>query len=95
MSEDIKKMKKADIFISGFSDSTFTIPTDLGGEIYCTINFVRHEMDLAEDDNGQFGGKVSLQKEIIASITMTKKHALEVADIIHEQIKALEDELKK
>ncbi|EOY2181699.1 hypothetical protein [Klebsiella pneumoniae] len=93
--ENFKSMKKSENYISGFADSSYTIATEMGGEVFCTINFVRHAMELQQDDNGQFAGKVNLDKEIIASITMTKKHILEIAAIIHMQINSIEDELKK
>ncbi|QWA09560.1 hypothetical protein GTU79_19670 [Sodalis ligni] len=95
MSKELKLMKKSDNFISAIVDSTFTIPAKMGAETFCTIHFVKHVMDLNLDDKGDFVGNVSLNKEIIASMTLTRSHAEELSSIITAQLAILDDEVAK
>ncbi|WP_333890942.1 hypothetical protein [Atlantibacter subterraneus] len=95
MSENTKKMKLADNHVDYIVDSSFTIPTQMGADAFCTIHFVKHAMSLYEDgEDGVFKGSISLDKEIIASMTLTRAHAEELSEIIKNQFKAFDQQQK-
>lgn len=50
-------------------------------------------MDLQIGEDNQFNNKVSLTKEVVASITLTESHALELSEIIKSQINALKQQI--
>ncbi|SQC34258.1 hypothetical protein [Kluyvera cryocrescens] len=80
---------KTDNCVEMLVDSTLTIPVQMGSEVFCTINFIKHKMDLQIDKNGDFNNHAKLTKEIVSSITLTEKHALELSEIIKSQIEEL------
>lgn len=93
MSEDVKKMQLSDNHVDCFVDTSFTIPAQMGSDTLCTIHFVKHLMSLYEDSkDGVFKGKVSLDKEIVASVTLTRAHAEELSDIIKNQLRAFDEQ---
>lgn len=93
MEHEKKFIQKTDDCVDLIIDSTYTIPVQLGQELFCTINFIKHRMDLQIGDDNQFNNKVSLTKEVVASITLTESHALELSEIIKSQISALKQQI--
>lgn len=92
---NIKKMKLADNHIDHFVDGSFTIPVQMGADTLCTIHFIKHAMSLYEDpEDGVFKGNVSLDKEIVASMTLTRAHAEELSEIIKNQLIAFDEQKK-
>ncbi|MFP8442205.1 hypothetical protein ACLH09_05565 [Citrobacter braakii] len=89
MEQNEKYISKTEDCIETFADSTLTIPVKMGNEIFCTINFIKHKMDLQQSDDGQFNSAVRLTKEIVSSITLTEAHAIELSNIIKAQIDGL------
>lgn len=88
MSTDFNKMKLSNNHVECMVDTSFTIPTQMGADTFCTIHFIKHAMSLYEDkEDGVFKGNISLDKEIVASITLTRAHAEELSEIIKNQLK--------
>ncbi|CNI79196.1 Uncharacterised protein [Yersinia frederiksenii] len=88
-----KVMARSDNYVSEIIDTSFTIPTQMGLDSFCTIHFVKHKMSLMEDgESGTFDGVVYLDKEIVASMTMTRAHAEELSKIITTQFQAFDKE---
>ncbi|WP_131024165.1 hypothetical protein [Klebsiella variicola] len=89
--ENIRKMKLANNHIDTIVDTSFTIPVKMGADTFCTIHFIKHSMSLYEDSNdGIFKGNITLDKEIVASITLTRAHAEELSEIINNQLIAFD-----
>lgn len=96
MSNELKLMKKANNHIDTFADSSFTIPVAMGPDTLCTIHFTKHIMSLHEDKGtGIFNGGISLDKEVVASITLTRAHAEELSDIIKKQLEVFDEDHSK
>ena len=93
MKEELKKMKLADNHVDYIVDTSFTIPIQMGADTFCTIHFVKHAMSLYEDpSDGIFKGAISLDKEIVSSVTLTRAHAEELSKIIKKQLDAFDEQ---